>query len=554
MHKVKKGILFFLALGFILLLSVVIGYELIQIDEPKPSDLTSLDLKRVEIGQDHYSIGNNWFRKSVGGVWEMYLEGGAFERGVIRGKLSKELLGRQEQYFVDEILRQVPSPNYLKFLKYFISWFNRNLDEHIDEEYLLEIYGVSLFQPDRFDFIAPKFARLLNYHAAHDIGHALVNMNMVGCTSFSVWDERSVDSSLLVARNFDFYFGDDFSKEKIVCFVNPDQGYPFAMISWAGMIGAVSGMNDKGLTVTINAAPSDIPVEAATPITIVVRKILQYASNITEAYEIAQRYTTFVSETIMIGSAEENETALIEISPKETALVRSDENWIVCSNHFQSEELMDGAKNQESINTSDSPYRFQRMKQLIDETGEVDYKSAADILRNKEGVDDQILGFGNQKAINQLIAHHAVIFKPQDKLMWVSTYPYQLGEFLAYDLSEVFKNSMNKFVNDVSIDSLEIAEDPFLTSEEFDNFLEYKELRKKVETATKNGHDINHETLQGIVMNNPFYYSSYEVVGDYYYGNSQCDSAVKYYEWALTLEVATTIEANSIREKIKTCK
>jgi len=135
---------------------------------------------------------------------------------------------------------------------------------------------------------------------------------MVGCTSFSFWGGKSADKNLVVGRNFDFYVNDKFAENKIICFYNPSAGYKFMMVSWPCMTGVVSGMNEKGLTITINAAKSAIPTGASTPVTLLTREILQYASTIDEAYAIAQKRQLFVSESLMIGSLIDNKTAIIE--------------------------------------------------------------------------------------------------------------------------------------------------------------------------------------------------------------------------------------------------
>src|SRR4029077_3444102 len=134
---------------------------------------------------------------------------------------------------------------------------------------------------------------------------------LVGCTSFGTWNDRSADGTMIIGRNFDFYVGDKFAENKIVAFVNPAEGYKFMSVTWAGFIGVVSGMNEKGLTVTINAAKSKVPSGSATPVSIVAREILQYARNIDEALDIARKREMFVSESFLIGSAADHKAVLI---------------------------------------------------------------------------------------------------------------------------------------------------------------------------------------------------------------------------------------------------
>lgn len=532
-------------------------YFLASIYQPVPEIKDrSVEKLRVEvISPDFRRIGNNWLRKSESGLWEMYVEGDGFERGVINGKLTKDLAEMQETVFLNQIKELVPSEKYLNFLKYFVAYFNRNMPEHISKEYQDEIYGVSLSASDKFDRLAPKYYRILNYHSAHDIGHALQDKNMaVGCTSFGVWKNRTEDGKLLLGRNFDFFAGDDFAKNKIVCFTKPTTGYKFMYVTWAGFTGVVSGMNDKGLTVTINASKSDIPKSAATPISLLAKEILQYAKTISEAYEIALKRQTFVSESILIGSALDKGAAIIEKTPSKTNLYSENGEELICSNHYRSALFENDYINNKNMVESSSLYRKFRMQQLIARTEKFNPEKVAKVLRDQNGLNDRFIGLTNEKGINQLIAHHSIIFKPEEQLVWVSTSPYQLGKYVCYDLNKIFKEAPGMLVSkEIQDSSKTIPADPFLSSKEYKNFLLFKQIKQYIQYSTKSPYNLEAKEIyiKAFVESNPNSYFTYWILGDYYNKLKNKEEALRYYKQALTKEVATQKEADAIKDQIR---
>ncbi len=547
MRKFKKiaGIfllcLFLLSAGIFLYLVIVT-----DVKPPAHTDVSNLNINRKQLDSTCYTAGNNWLRKSNSGLWEMYVEGDAYTRGAVNGVLAKELIHEQEDAFRDQIYRIVPSSFYRNFLKYLIGWFNRNLDNYITEEYKLEIAGVSEAASHEFDYIGDPYQRIMNYHAAHDIGHALQNLALVGCSSFATWNDKSADKKLIIGRNFDFYVGDHFAENKIVQFVNPDKGYKFMMITWGGMIGVVSGMNMQGLTITLNAAKSDIPSGSATPISLVAREILQYAKNTNEAIAIARSRKTFVAESFLIGSLNDNKAITIEITPDTLAVYDTGNDQLICTNHYKSNYLGNTGSNKEQMQQSASVYRDKRLAELVDTLSENTPQRTAAILRDKKGLHNAFIGYGNEKSINQLLAHHAIIFEPATKKVWVSTHPWQLGAFMCYDLDEIF--AMQGFKNNKEIyDSLNtIPPDTFLLTKEYSDFIAFRELKTKI----SNGETIDPEKL---IKLNPGYYNSYVLAGDYLFEKKDFAGAHKFYSIALTKEVATMQEEKYIRDQISKC-
>lgn len=549
-------------LTFVLLLVILlpvlswIGAEtilvLLELEPPKVEKVAWTQ-DSVDSKSNVRKLENNWYGKNASGIWEAYLEGSAYQRGRAFGLLAEREIVSQEDAFVGQIQRLIPSEWFLKTLKYGVVVFNRDLDNHVPVELQKEIYGVSKSFADKYDFIGEKYSRILNYHAAHDIGHALQDLSIVGCSSFAVWNQYSEDSSLVIARNFDFYMGDDFAKNKLLLFVKPDSGYAFASVTWAGFMGVVSGMNEHGLTVTLNAAKSEVPNGAKTPISIVAREILQYARTIDEAYDIARLRETFVSESILIGSAQDKAAAIIEKSPDRIDIYRPSDSRLLCTNHYQSEEFKNDGVNLQNMKSSDSDYRFQRLSQLLDADSLVNPKSSVQILRNQKGIDGAELGMGNPKALNQLLAHHGIVFQPEKRLMWVSANPFQLGEFRCYDLNKVFSHAGKEPF--LSVDSLTIDADQFLESDQYFNFLRYKELKNRLFENIALGREIEWSLeLEGeFVSSNPESYVTYLMLGDYYLEQGEKNKAKKFYELSLSKEVASEQEREKINHNLNQC-
>lgn len=513
----------------------------------------SLEIPKVKkINDSTFSFNQNYLTKNKQQLWELYIKGNPLQLGYNNGALTKNLMQKQEEIFFSKVEGFVPSKFKQNLLRNFLKWYNRKMYLNVREDFQAELYGLSQYSSDKYDFIAPKYLRSLYLHGAHDIGHAMQDLMMVGCTSLAAWNENTEDGDLLIGRNFDFYVGDDFAKNKLVEFVEPEVGIPYLSVSWPGMIGVVSGMNKEGITVTINAGKSKIPLTAKTPISLVTREILQYAKNIDEAIAIAKKRKVFVSESILVGSANDKNAVIIEVSPDNFGVYKVENtSRVFCTNHFQSDAYKEDKRNQKHIIESHSEYRYEKLQELLQENNKLTPEKMASILRDKSGLKGEKIGYGNEKAINQLLAHHAVIFSPQKKLVWVSANPYQLGEFVCYDLNEIFSDKRLQR-GEFSKSALNIAKDPFIDSEEYKNYEQFKIMSSEVNDAINNKDILFTDDFLSYYQSlNPEFWQVYFQAGKYYFKRKEYQKAKTEFEKALTKEITTVPDKENIKKYIR---
>jgi hypothetical protein len=158
---------------------------------------------------------------------------------------------------------------------------------------------------------------------------------------------------------------------------------------------------------------------------------------------------------------------------------------------------------------------------------------------------------GNPLAINQLLAHHAVIFKPYKRQVWVSNYPYQEGVFDAYNLNIFPQLRAPDIAFPISIDKLELSADAFLETPGFSSFNRFKQLRETIESATKSGRELTQELLSEFIGTNPNYYETYRIAGLYFYSIDQTDQALENFNKALSKEIPYVADKITIEQLIE---
>jgi len=508
----------------------------------------ALEIPKIQkINDSTFSFNQNYLTKNNQQIWELYLKGNPLQLGYNYGALTQNLLQKQEEIFFSKVETFVPSKFKQNLLRGFLKWYNRKMYLNIRDDFQAELYGLSQYSSDHYNFIAPKFQRNMYLHGAHDIGHAMQDLMVVGCTSLAVWNENSEDGDLLIGRNFDFYVGDDFAKNKMVAFVEPENGIPYLSVSWPGMIGVVSGMNKEGISVTINAGKSKIPMAARTPVSLVTREILQFSKTIDDAIAIARKRKVFVSESILVGSANDKKAVIIEVSPKNFGVYdAANSSKVLCTNHFQSEAYKNDKKNQKHIVESHSEYRYEKLQALLQENPKLNPEKMASILRDQSGLKGERIGFGNEKAINQLLAHHAVIFSPEKRLVWVSANPYQLGEFVCYDLNTIFSAERFK-TGEFATSGLNISKDPFVDSQEFKNYEEFKKLSPQFDEEKV----LSEEFIKHYQALNPDFWLVYYQAGKYYFKHKAFSKAKIEFEQALKKEITTAPDRENVEKYLK---
>jgi hypothetical protein len=244
----------------------------------------------------------------------------------------------------------------------------------------------------------------------------------IGCSSALAWGDATTDGKLLHGRNFDYHGVETWTKTAGVMFHDPDEGQPYVAVGAAGILmGGVTAMNQAGLTLTVHQHMfTGATSLGGTPIGIVGDLIMRKAETLDDAERILAAHTPIGCWTYIIADGKTREVLCHEESPKRQVNLRfgaGKETHFSYANIYLDPELGKTERNLYGSYWRANLGRQQRLTTRLESAeGSLDANGIASILADTGGTSCRL-----HKSIAMLMTVGSVVFRPEDRVLWVAT-------------------------------------------------------------------------------------------------------------------------------------
>ncbi len=364
-------------------------------------------------------------QEQVKGLNVAFLKGTPHELGLQQGTIYKQEINDVYKIYLNEMV-------YKKWVKEYailkgksnayanpkaaVIKFAKSIEQYIPEEYREEMKGLAEGAGLKYEEVLAMSAHV-DYFA------------MLMCSTFVATGSESADGKLVEARNLDWASGGatELDPMSTLFVYKPDKGHSFISMIYPGIVGALTAVNDAGLTVELNFSMATKNGTEGMPALIIVRYIAQNAGSLDEAEKLLRGIKRMAGYNIMITDNKTNDARLIEISSDTVGTLGvSPEGTLITTNHFTTKELAGKNANTSSFSQAPSPDRYDRLAALLKENhGKVDPKLAMTMIHDP--------------AVKVSGTVQTVVFKLSEGKIWVWTRGRQPGDFIEFDVNELLK-------------------------------------------------------------------------------------------------------------------
>ena len=157
----------------------------------------------------------------------------------------------------------------------------------------------------------------------------------VGCSTIALPAAAAPDGVARLGRNLDFPGFRIADGQSIVVVVRPAGRHAFAAVTWPGLIGVLSGMNEHGLALANMEVRRQPRPPDAMPYPLLYRTVLEECRTVAEAIDLLGREARQTANNLMLVDAAGNR-AVVEIRPQGIAVRRGAADApLVATNHHR---------------------------------------------------------------------------------------------------------------------------------------------------------------------------------------------------------------------------
>jgi len=378
------------------------------------------------------------YLEDVNGALVLHVKGSPYEMGYQNGFLLKDSIQARIQYQIQEMIDMGYSYEYLLNCA-------QAMEPHIPQEYVQEMQGLA-------DGANMNYTDVLLAQIEGDI--IFYGPGWTGCSGFVVFGNATRDGHLYHGRSLDGVFSLSPEPIDLVTVYEPENGNVFVNVGWFGAIGVLTGMNKEGITVGNKLSSSTDKTLDGMPALFMLRKMLQYSNNLTEAIDIICQTDRTFGLNIVLGDGKNFNACVIEISANYCKLFWAGDpaediephysipNTVRRTNHYVDPELaaIQRSPYDPRVGWEWSWDRYEKLSQLIEDNyGNIDAEMSIEFLRTLP-----VACPGN---------HQSVVFDSTNLELWVananSTTPAYLREFIYLSYDDLF----SEYLVDLTISS-----------------------------------------------------------------------------------------------------
>jgi len=369
------------------------------------------------------------YLEDINGLPILHLKGSPYEMGYQNGFLLKDSIEAYIQYQIQQMVDMGYSYEYRVTCA-------QAMEPHIPQEYIEEMQGLA-------DGASMNYTDVLLVQLDGNI--IFYGPGWTGCSGFAVFGNATGDGHLHHGRSLDAISllppGEPVG---LVTVCEPESGNAFVNVGWFGFIGVLTGMNKEGITVANKVSSSTDQTLDGMPVEFMLREVLQYCSNLTQAIDIICQTDRTVGWNIVLGDGKNLNACVIETSANYSKVFWAGDpaeniephysipNAARRTNHYVDSEL---------AATQRDPYdprgawdwswdRYEKLSQLIEDNyGNIDAEMSIEFLRTPP-------------VAWYPINFQSTVFDSTDLELWVananSTTPAYLREFIHLSYDDLF--------------------------------------------------------------------------------------------------------------------